>query len=87
MRLNDIALDEIDLIDPPSTNSLDPKPKKQSTDLRLMRDIINDHLGSLRSINRHFDQSNELNKAVDNLQREYESVFGMRLTERNKDAE
>ena len=83
MRPNDLGIDEADILTSVSDRrSIDPDPgRTMGMDPRILRDMVSDHIRSLRNINRSLPRSPGLDDALSKLEDEYYRLFGQRLTE------
>lgn len=83
MRSDDFGIEELDVLTSMSDRtSIDPNPSRSiGMDPRIVKDIINDHIRSLRNINHSLPTSKNLDAALTALEGEYYKLFGQRLTE------
>mgnify|MGYP007090086460 CR=1 FL=1 len=83
MYRKEFRVNEADLLtDISNTQSLDPQPSRTvGINPLVIKDMIGDHLRSLRMINRSFDNAAQLDTALAALENEYYKIFGQRLIE------
>lgn len=83
MHRKDFRVHEADLIvDVSTTKSLDPQPSRTvGINPLVIKDMVGDHLRSLRMINKSFDNAQQLDTALAALENEYYKIFGQRLIE------
>lgn len=83
MRTDEFGIEELDtLISRNDRRSVDPEPQRtMGMDPRIVRELVSDHIRSLRNINRSLPDSPDLDRAIAALEDEYYKAFGQRLTE------
>ena len=83
MHRKDFRIHEADIIaDVSNSQSLDPRPSRTvGINPLVIKDMIGDHLRSLRMINKSFDNAVQLDTALAALENEYYKLFGQRLIE------
>ncbi len=83
MYRKEFRISEADLIaDVNDIKSLDPQPSRTvGINPLVIKDMISDHLRSLRMINRSFDNAAQIDTALSALENEYYKIFGQRLIE------
>ena len=82
MKFNDLGLDELEILGPPSLRpSIDPEPDRIQVNLKLMKSMVDDNISQLKSINRNLHASSDIIASLAQLEDLYNRLFGQKLIE------